>query len=260
MSRTSIAVDVDPRGVRSRVRLRSGDSNASSGPSGPDGRGHLSARILTFGPASARVALVAEGALLLADDLIEVDVSVGPDAALELIEPSGTVAYDMRGGSAQWRVRVHLAERARLRWHGRPFVVAQGADVDREVQIDLAAGATAMLRETLVLGRSGEQGGSLTQRTRVSHGGRPLLVEDLVLGVNRPRTGLLGPWRVVDTVSVLGRRADGIPEEVVGQGNHRFELEGAGTVIRSLSGQAHAGCLGPAWQVVAGAEELGGSQ
>jgi len=206
--------------------------------------------MLAVGPASARVALVAEGALLLADDLIEVDVSVGPDAALDLIEPSGTVAYDMRGGSARWRVRVHLAERARLRWHGKPFVVAEGADVSREVQVDLEAGATAMVRETLVLGRSGERGGSLAQRTRVSQQGHPLLVEDLVLGAHRPRTGILGPWRVVDTVSVLGWRADGIPKAVVGDGAHRFELEGPGTLIRSLSGQAHARSLDPTWRVV----------
>jgi urease accessory protein len=240
MSRSCIRVDVDPRGRRSRVRLDS---------SGPDGRGHLSARILGFGHASARVALVAEGALLLADDLIEVDVSVGPGAALDVFEPSGTVAYDMRGGSARWSVHIHLAEHAQLRWHGKPFVVADGADVDREVRIDLAAGATAMLRETLVLGRSGERGGTLAQRTRVSHEGQPLLVEDLMLGAHRPGTGRLGPWRVVDTASVLGRRADGIPE-VVGEGAHRFELDGPGTLIRSLSGQAHARCLDPVWRVV----------
>ncbi len=242
MSRTGIEVGVDPRGRRARVRLDS---------SGADGRGHLTARILAFGHASASVALVAEGALLLADDLIEVDVTVGPEAELDLIEPSGTVAYDMRGGSARWRMRVHLAEGARLRWHGKPFVVAEGADVSRELQVDLAPGATAMLRETLVLGRSGERGGSLAQRTRVSHGGYPLLVEDLVLGAHRPRTGLLGPWRVIDTVSVLGRRADDIPKKVVGDGAHRFELEGPGTLIRSLSGQAHTRCLDPAWRVLA---------
>jgi urease accessory protein len=223
--------------------------------SGPDGRGHLTARILAFGHASARVALVAEGALLLAGDLIEVDVSVGPDTALDLIEPSGTVAYDMRGGSARWRVRVRLAERARLRWHGMPFVVARGADVDREVRIDLAAGATATLRETLVLGRSGEPGGSLTQHTRVSHEGDPLLVEDLVLGADGPRTGVLGPWRVLDTVSVLGARADESLTTLVGEGTHRFELEGPGTLIRSMSGQAHARCLDPAWAAICGMQD-----
>jgi urease accessory protein len=245
VSVTGIEVDADPRGRRSRVRLQS---------SGPDGRGHLTARILAFGHASARIALVAEGALLLADDLIEVDVSVGPDAALDLIEPSGTVAYDMRGGSARWCVRIHLAERARLRWHGKPFVIADGADVSRTLQVDLEAGATATMRETLILGRSGEQGGSLAQRTRVSHQGRPLLVEDLVLDADVPRTGVLGPWRIVDTISVLGRRAADTPDKVLGRGTHRFELEGPGTLIRSLSGQAHTRCLDPTWQIVSDRE------
>lgn len=241
MSRTSIEVKLDPRGQRARVRLNS---------SGPNGRGHLAARILGFGRACARVALVAEGALLLADDLIEVDVSVGSGAALDLVEPSGTVAYDMRGGSARWRVRVYLAEQARLRWHGRPFVLAHGADVTRDVQIDLAAGATAMVRETLVLGRSGERSGSLAQHTRISYWGQPLLVEDLALGAHRPPTDLLWSWRVLDTVSVLGVRAGGIPQAVIGDGTHRFELDGPGTLIRSLSEQAHTRCLDPAWRVV----------
>ncbi|MDQ1537044.1 MAG: urease accessory protein, partial [Actinomycetota bacterium] len=155
MSLTRIEVDADPRGRRSQVRLDS---------SHPNGRGHLAARILAFGHSSARVALVAESALLLAGDLVEVDVSVGPFAELDLVEPSGTIAYDMRGGSASWRVRVRLAEGSRLRWQGKPFVLAQGAKVDRDVQIDLQTGATATLRETLVLGRSGEPGGRLTQR------------------------------------------------------------------------------------------------
>jgi urease accessory protein len=193
---------------------------------------------------------VAEGALLLTGDLIEVDVSVAPDTALEIIEPSGTVAYDMRGGSARWSVHVHLAENARLRWHGKPFIIAHGANVSREVRVDLDAGATATLREILVLGRSGERGGSFAQRTRVNHQGHPLLVEDLVLNTHQSLTGLLGPWRVVDTVSVLGRRAPPTPKAIVGDTAQRFELEGPGTLIRSLSGQAHAGCLDSTWRVI----------
>jgi urease accessory protein len=240
VSRTGIEVQADPEDRRSRVHV---------GSSGVDGRGHLTARILAFGPASARVALVADGALLLADDLIEVDVSVGHDAALDLIEPSGTVAYNMRGGSARWRVQIHLAERARLRWHGQPFIIAQGADVSREVQVNLEADATAILRETLILGRSGECGGSLTQQTTVSHQGHPLLVEELVLDARRPRIATIGLSRVVDTVSILGRRAANT-SAVIGDGAHRFELEGPGTLIRSLSEQAHARCLDPTWRVI----------
>src|ERR1035438_4707388 len=60
---TRIKVCADPGGRRARVHL---------GSSGPDGRGHLAARILALGQGSARVALVAEGALLLTGDLIEV--------------------------------------------------------------------------------------------------------------------------------------------------------------------------------------------
>ncbi|WP_411285671.1 hypothetical protein [Lapillicoccus sp.] len=81
--------------------------------------------------------------------------------------------------------------------------------------------------------------------------GAPLLAEDLDLGPARPRTGVLGPARVIDTVSVLGRRAPGMPSS---PGSHRLELDGPGTVIRSLSTQAHLGCLTTEWESLVLAE------
>ena len=237
MSRTAIEVAADPRGGRAQLRL-SGDD--------PGGRGHLGARVLAHGPTSARVALVAEGALLLAGDDITVSITVGAGMRLQVVEPAGTVAYDMRGGSARWQVAVRLDRGAHLAWRGEPFVVAAGAEVIRDVHLDLAEGSVAILRESLVLGRAGESGGVLTQRIRVLLDGRPLLAEDLELGPARPRTGVLGPARVIDTVSVLGRRAPGIP--LTSEVSHRLELDGPGTVIRSLSTQAHLGCLTSVWE------------
>ncbi len=240
MSRTDIEVLAAGRGGRAAFTVRT---------DGPRGRGHLRARVLTRGPVSVRIALVAEGALLLAGDDISVGIRVGSGIRLDVIEPSGTVAYDMRGGTARWQVRINLDPDAFLSWQGLPFVISAGADVTRDVAIDLAAGSVALLRETLVLGRTGELGGALTQRTRASVGGHPLLAEDLTLAPGTSRPAVLGPWRVVDTVSFFGRRAPGIPMSV--PGSHRLELAGPGALFRSLSGEAHAGSLGQAWAALA---------
>lgn len=241
MSRTDIAVAADGGGGRARLTITT---------DGPRGRGHLGARVLAHAPGSARVALVAEGALLLAGDDVTVGIRVGHGMRLDVVEPSGTVAYDMRGGTAQWTVHICLEPEAVLSWQGQTFVISAGADVTRDVRIDLGTGSVAVLRETLVLGRTGEQAGALTQRTRVSLEGEPLLAEDLILDPSASRVGVLGRTRVVDTVSVLGRRAPGIPAPV--PGSHRLELDGPGTLVRSLSEEAHAASLAPVWAAMAG--------
>ena len=136
--------------------------------------------------------------MLLAGDHVEVTVRVARGAALEIVEPGGTVAYAMRGRTACWDVRVEVEEGGSLIWHGEPFVVAEGADVLRCTTVDVATDAGVVIRETLVLGRSGERPGLLVARTDVHRGGVPVLVEELDAALG------LGPHRVLDQVLHLG--------------------------------------------------------
>lgn len=235
MSATRLDVRRDPHGGRARVVVVS---------DGPRGRGHLGVRALDVGADQARVALVAEGALLLLDDDITLDLRVGPGVRLEVVEPSGTVAYDMRGGRARWTVTAEVASDARLVWRAEPFVVSTGASVARTLDLHLRERAVAVLRETLVLGRSAEAGGRLSQRTRVTGPSGPVLAEDLDLDGAAPRVGVLAGCRVVDTVSVLGRRATALP---LPAGAHRLELDAPGTVTRALTTAAHLSPLEPVW-------------
>ena len=92
-----------------------------------------------------------------------------------------------------------------------------------------------------MLGRVREAGGMVRQRFRASSAGRPLLAEDLVLDGARPRVGVVGGDRVVDSVTVLGRRGRGRHSS----GVHRLELDGAGTVVRHLGAQTHTSPLEP---------------
>lgn len=210
--------------VEGRVRVR---TRADAGADAPVIRPVL----VSSDAVSARVCLVPEGALLLAGDAIELDVVVGPGVLLELVEPGGTVAYDMRGGGARWDVSVHLEAGARLVWHGEPFVVASGACVDRSTSVVMDEGALLAVRETLVLGRHGEAGGRLRQRCTVqSPDGIPVLVEDLEL--DSAATGpLLGGSRTMGSVLQLGTVPDPAPDTLL--------LEAGGGLTRRFGDHAH---------------------
>ena len=217
---TTVRVEQAPRG-RVQVGL-----DASTPPSYPV----LRPMLLDATETTARVALVPEGAMLLAGDAIRIEVYVGPGARLALVEPGGTVAYDMRGGSATWDVSIELAAGARLVWHGEPVVSSAGSDVTRRMRVALAPGAVCALRETLVLGRHGEPGGRLRQLLRSD-----ALCEDLELG----HPLLLGGRRVMGSITVLGAR--------LGTG---MQLESEGTLLRVLCDDAHEAVLRDAWAAV----------
>jgi len=213
----------------------------------PDGRVRadldgtlLSCRRLPDEDGTVRVALVATQALLLAGDDVRITVQVDDGLTLEVVEVAGTVAYDMQGGSATWGVDARVGAGALLVWDGLPFVVATGADVQRTATLELAEGARAVLRETFVLGRTGEVGGRLTTTTRARLAGRPLLVETLTVDPDARRDpALLGGARCLDTVTVLGARygAEAPP------GADVLQLDGPGTLVRTFGTDAHTGDL-----------------
>jgi urease accessory protein len=229
-SRTTVRVDLDPRG---RVAVRTATVGC---------QGMLRPMLLSSTTTTARVCLVPEGALLLAGDEIEIRVDVGAGAALELVEPGGTVAYDMRGSSARWDVDVRVGAGASLVWGGEPFVVASGADVLRTTGLSLGAGARVVLRDTLVLGRHGESPGRLTQRLDVTDAARsPVLVEELTLaGGSAP--GILGGHRVISSVLALGMD---VPGDAMRAG--RYDLDSGGTWWRGLGGEVHRAIPEEAW-------------
>lgn len=212
--------------------------------------GQLAPRVLSADATGARVALVATTALLLGGDRIVIELRVGAGSWLEIVDTAGTVAYDAHGELSTWTVRADVADDGLLLWHGEPFVAAGGANTVRDTTFELGETATVCLRETIVLGRTGEQGGALRIRTRARRGDTPLLVEDLDLsdrnGSRQP--GILGAATVLDTATWLGRAAPPLP--AIGAGS-RFDLaDDAGTVARVLrSGLAGspAGAWWTAW-------------
>ncbi len=175
--------------------------------------GLLRAQRVADGPHGPRVGLVATTALLLGGDEVELVVEVGPASTLQLFDVAGTVAYHGRGRSAAWRTTVTVADGACLAYAGQPRVVSAGADLARTLRVDRAASARLRLRDTLVLGRSGQRGGRVRSETRLRVGGAEVWREDSDFDADgiRDRPGLLGGRRVVDSVLTVGAPAPDCP-------------------------------------------------
>jgi len=217
---------------RLRTRLRSG---------------LLRPQLLHGPPDRCRVGLLATTALLLGGDAVRLEVDVGPGTTLELSDVAGTVAYDGRGRSASWSVHVAVAEGARLRWAGEPFVVADGADVVRELSLELSGDSQVLLRETVVLGRAGQVGGRLRNCTTVRSDGRPVLVEDTLLdpAMHRRLPGMLGGLRVVDTLLAVAVE----PPSAPAGGSTLYRLPGGtSTLRRHLGTELAASPLHEVWR------------
>jgi urease accessory protein len=220
-----VHIAVESRGGRARVDLRAG---------------LLVPRLVGAGEDSASVAVIAGRALLLDGDHVEAHVRVGAGCLLEIEDIGGTVAYGSTGTPSSWTVDIEVAEGGCLIWHALPFVVADAADVTRTTTIRLGRGATALVRETLVLGRTGERGGRLRACTHVTAEEGPLLREELVLDGAAPRIGVLGDARVLDGALSVGRRREAA--------SGALQLDGPGTIVRALGAHTHAATVEQAWR------------
>ena len=213
--------------------------------------GNLAPRVISANATGAKVALVATTALLLGGDRVDLELQVGPGAWLEIVETAGTVAYDADGAPSSWNVDVAIEDGGLLLWHGEPFVVSDGANTLRHSGFSLGEGASLCIRETVVLGRTGEVGGSVRVRNEVRRG-EPILIEDLDLTdrATRGLPGVIGGTTVLDTLTLIGPPA---PTLDIPPG-HLFTLDDGGAVARVL----RAGLAGspvarwwPAWRSAA---------
>jgi len=186
--------------------------------------------LIARGADSARVQLVPERALLLAGDDVALEIEVEAGLRLELGEVGGTVAYDMRGGSARWRTSYRVETGASLVHQTLSWVSAEGSDVERLTEAHLYGDASLVLRETLVLGRYGEAPGALVAHTKVYRDGAEVLVEELHASDLVPAVGT--GHRVLDQVLALGAAG---PDKVKGADATRLNLVGGGHLWRLLS-------------------------
>ncbi|UWX97846.1 urease accessory protein UreD [Arthrobacter zhaoxinii] len=194
-----------------------------------------------------RVALIGISMMLLGGDDVRIEVAVGTGVTLEVIEPAGMVAYDAEGKQSRWTLEAVLAEDAVLIWEGAPVVAAAGSNMLRETRVQLGAGARILIRDTLVLGRSGEEAGPLRSRTRLTGPAGDYLYEDLDLHGPRHRAvGVLGASKVLDSATAAGWRPQSLPPDggPGRTGAQRLDLAAEGAVVRALAATAHEAARG----------------
>ena len=214
-----------------RIAVRRGDPRAHVDLA----VGALAPRLISRDESRAHIALAAAGMLLLGGDRVHLEIEVGEGCVLELEDVGGTIAYRADGQRSSWTMDARVESGGTLLWRSLPFVVADGADVVRRSTVHLAAGATAVIRETLVLGRHGERGGRLASSFTARDPDGPLLVEHLDLDGSTPAPGVLGGHRVLDTVIALGFRPPVSTGDLV--------LEHPGAIARHLGTETHTSRL-----------------
>jgi urease accessory protein len=196
----------------------------------------------------ARMHLVAAAGGPLGGDELELRIRLAAHTELTVATAGATVAQPGRPGSgpARWTVRAELAPGARLSWVPMPTVVCDGAELHAELRLELAEGATALVREEVRLGRFGQLGGRYRGVLAVDHDGAALLRHTTVL--DGADGGLSGPAgtggaRVLATLLGVGGwpAPVGVPVgESAGLRWARHELVGPGWLLLAAGADAAA--------------------
>ncbi|MFB7552948.1 urease accessory protein UreD [Streptomyces sp. NPDC056154] len=197
--------------------------------------GHLTVRTIDQNADGAQVGLIATRALLLSGDDVRIEVDIAPGAWLDIVEATGTVAYEGDAPSS-WTIDADVGDGAVLTWAGMPFVVSDEIATHRSTHIRLHGTGKALMQEKLVLGRAGQTGGDLTTSLDARDDTGPLQVEHLDLARQaRHMPGVFGNLRSMDTVTALGWTPEPFGEPDAGStgpGETYFPLDRSGAVLR----------------------------
>lgn len=158
--------------------------------------------------------LVASGAGPVGGDELRLDLDVRCGASLVVRSAGASMALPGPSGQPSY-LRVRARVGGSLRWEPEPTILVAGCDHRASTTIDLAAGATLLWREVVVLGRHDEPTGSLLQRLHVDRAGAPLVRTELPVGPRWP--GAEGPAgtdgaRLVSSLLVVGLDEPVLPD------------------------------------------------
>jgi urease accessory protein len=137
---------------------------------------------------------------LTGGDRMDWAAEAGPGARLTLTTQACEKVYRARDGVAGQRAALTLGADARLDWLPQETILFDGGALSRTLEADLAAGATLLAVEAVVLGRTAMdetvRTGSLHDRWRIRREGRLVFADDLRLD---------GPiWELAAAPPVLG--------------------------------------------------------
>ena len=118
-------------------------------------------------------------------DRHRLDIAAGPDARLVVTTAAAEKIYRSLGPDSQIEVRLTAASGSRLAWLPQETILFDRARLSRRIDIDLADGASLLMAEAVVFGRSamGEavEEGTLRDRWWLRRGGRLIFAENFRL-------------------------------------------------------------------------------
>ena len=173
------------------------------------------------------VYLVGGAAGPLGGDDLTLRIEVGDGAMLRVRTAAASIALPgTAGGESVLRVHATVGAGARLEYLPEPVVIANGARHHMELRATLAADATLLAREEVILGRHGERGGECTTRTLIDLDGTPLLRQEVA--VNGTDATSLGP------AVLAGHRTFG-SLILIGNGQRLPVMTGKGVAVMPLA-------------------------
>lgn len=163
------------------------------------GEGPLALRRTRSDGPGLRVTVVGAMSAPLGGDRLAIEAEVRDGTRLTVDSAAATLSLPGRVPEpAHYDVRLTVGGDAELRWLPEQLIAVRGCDLRMRTRVDLAAGARLVLREEQILGRHGEEPGTLATRLTVHRAGSPLLDGELRCGPGAP-----GGW---DGPAVLGGR------------------------------------------------------
>ena len=118
-------------------------------------------------------------------DRFDIDIAVGEGSRLAVTTAAAEKIYRAQGPAAKVNIALKAAQGAHLAWLPQETILFDRARVSRRIDIDLAEGASLLLCEIVVFGRSamGErmQTGEFVDRWRMRRGGRLVFAETVRL-------------------------------------------------------------------------------
>lgn len=185
---------------------------------------------------------------LTGGDVLNYSLALGAGARATAATQTAERGYRSVGGAARVRVRLSAGDGAHLSWLPQETILFDGANLDRETTVELAANATYLGVETVVLGRSamGETVRTVGLRDirRVSRCGRPVVVDPLeldgsILGREDDHAGLGGETVLASLTYVAPNAEDRLAglRALIGPGCAASAWDGR-LVMRALSRDA----------------------
>ncbi|MFN3641500.1 MAG: urease accessory protein UreD [Gemmobacter sp.] len=187
---------------------------------------------------------------LTGGDRLALTVDLGASAQAVATTQTAERAYAAGGAAASVTVAAQVGAGGRLDWLPQETILYEGSDLDRQTTIDLAADATCLMAEMVILGRHamGEtlREARLRDARVVRRAGRPVWAETLRLDAGTLARGgdaaVLGGARAFAVIALIGPEA----EDALPRLRAALDLPGVEAAASAWDGKCVARLMAPA--------------